>query len=198
MSFIIYCIICTVIAGVYFAVNIAMDITGKNKKKKESVEEFNTASMGDEGSVVIEETSPDGEYNVVQGETDPSDDDNGQQQGEEQQEVSEPDNGQADSTQVNEDGQYGGGSDCNEEQTSVVEQNQDQDNIPSPDQLQDENLNYGLAVLNSINEQKMNSDMGYDYQYQQQFVSGNYNPAEISHRSIVRQNNIIKSFPDHI
>lgn len=64
MSFMVYFIICTIIAGVYFSVNIAMDMTGKGKKKN-TVEEFNTASMADEVSTVVQETSEDGQYNIV-------------------------------------------------------------------------------------------------------------------------------------
>ena len=55
-AFTIYAMVVTGLYILYMGVTIAFDLHGKKDKKKEDVEEFNTADAGEEKSTVIDET----------------------------------------------------------------------------------------------------------------------------------------------
>lgn len=56
-AFTIYAMVVTGLYILYMGVTIAFDLHGKKDKKKEDVEEFNTADAGEEKSTVIDETA---------------------------------------------------------------------------------------------------------------------------------------------
>lgn len=145
MSFTIYFIICTIIAGIYFATIIAMDVTGKGQKKKESFEEFNTENMGDEGSVVVQETSPDGEYNIVNDDNDPSD-------------IDLRDQSSEGSEHVNENS----------------EENHEEDASAITEQQQNDNRDAAREYLKRVIDDISTKCEAVDYNYQEFVVSGMY------------------------
>ena len=72
-AFTIYAMVVTGLYILYMGVTIAFDLHGKKDKKKEDVEEFNTADAGEEKSTVIDETAEG--FVVRNGEDDPDDED---------------------------------------------------------------------------------------------------------------------------